>query len=238
MLDLAAGLESTLGSSVLWSLGICFVGGILASLTPCVYPLLPIVISFVGSRTVTKDSRVSHARGFFLALIYVLGMAVVYSALGMLAALTGSLFGTISASPWTHFVMANLMIVFGLSILDVFHLPLVSRASQMDTQKKGMIGAFILGAASGVMATPCTAPVLGVVLTFVASQQNVVLGGLMLFAFSIGLGMLFMIGGTFASFLAAFPKPGQWMNIVKTCMGLAMIGIGEYFLIKAGQLMF
>ncbi len=235
MLDLSTSLQAALDSSIIVSMGLCFLGGILASLSPCIYPLLPVVASFVGSRTVGEKTRF---KAFSLSLAYVLGMALVYSGLGMLAALTGAFFGQISTNPWALFIVANIMILFGLNILEVIPLPMLSMQSGSGESKKGLLGAVLLGAASGLVASPCTAPVLGVVLTYVATQQNVVTGGVLLFVFSMGLGLLLIVAGTFSGLLLTLPKPGKWMNWVKKGLGLAMIGLGEYFLIQAGQLMF
>jgi len=235
MFELATGLETALNSSLMLSIALCFMGGILASLSPCVYPLIPVVASFVGSRSVDDSSRTS---AFFLSLAYVLGMAVVYSLLGMVAALTGTLFGSLSSSPMAQFLVANIFILFGLNILDVIPLPLMSVQAQQDNKSKGLVGAFVLGAASGLVASPCTAPVLGVLLTYVATEQNVALGGMLLFIFSIGLGLILIGVGTFSGLLTSLPRPGQWMVWIKKGLGLAMIGLGEYFLIQAGKLMF
>ncbi|MFW6054765.1 MAG: cytochrome c biogenesis protein CcdA [Thermodesulfobacteriota bacterium] len=235
MLELSGSLQSALGSSIPLSLGICFLGGILASLSPCIYPLLPVVTSYVGSRSVGGTTKF---KAFGLSFFYVLGMALVYSGLGMVAALTGSFFGQISTSPLALLVVANIIILFGLNILEVIPLPMLSMGSGQAGRKKGLAGALVLGAASGLVASPCTAPVLGVLLTYVATQQNVVTGGLFLFVFSLGLGLILILAGTFSGLLLSLPKPGNWMNWVKKGLGLAMIALGEYFLIKAGQLMF
>ena len=235
MFDLSTSLQAALGTSLLFSVGLCFLGGIIASLSPCIYPLLPIVASFVGSRTVGEKTRF---KAFTLSLFYVLGMALVYSVLGMIAALTGSFFGQISTNPWALFIVANIMILFGLNILEVIPLPMLTLQSGSADSKKGLFGDFRLGAASGLVASPCTAPVLGVVLTYVATQQSVVTGAILLFVFSLGLGLLLILAGTFSGLLLTLPKPGNWMNWVKKGLGLAMIGLGEYFLIQAGQLMF
>lgn len=234
MHELVVALESALGTSLLLSTAICLAGGFLASLSPCVYPLIPIVATFVGSKTVGEQTK---AKAFGLSLTYVLGLALVYSALGMIAALTGQLFGSISSNPWAQFIVANLMILFGLNIMEVLPLPLLSGQGPAGQGRKGVLGAFLIGAASGLVASPCTAPVLGIILTFVATTQNVLWGGLLLFAFSLGMGVLLIAVGTFSGVLAALPKPGNWMQVIRKVLGLAMIGLGEYFLIQAGQLM-
>ena len=234
--SLASLLESSIQNSYLLAILFSFLGGLLASLSPCVYPLLPVVATYVSSRSIEEQTKL---KAFTLSLIYVLGVALVYSLLGMLAALTGRLFGQISTNPWVFFIVANLIILFSLNLLDVIAFPQLSfNKSSQNKERKGYLGALLLGIASGFVASPCTAPVLGVVLTYVATTQDVVLGGSMLFSFSMGMGILLIVVGTFAGLLTTLPKPGEWMNKIKLVLGLLMLGLGEYFLIKTGQLMF
>jgi thiol:disulfide interchange protein DsbD len=235
MLEMTSAMQAALDSSLIMAAGLSFVAGFLASLTPCVYPLVPVVVTCVSSSTVQEQSR---WRAFTASLAYVCGLAAVYASLGMIAALTGSFFGSISTNPWALFVVANIFIFLGLNTLEVIPLPLLSLGGQGLAKSKGLAGAFTLGAASGLVASPCTAPVLGIILTYVGSTQNVISGGLLLLLFSFGLGLILLLAGTFSGFLTTLPKPGNWMNRVKKGLGLAMIGFGEYFLIKAGQLMF
>lgn len=235
MQGLVTGLETYLGASLLFSGALSFAGGFLASLSPCVYPLLPIVATYVGSRSIGEDTRL---KAFFLSLSYVLGMALVYSCLGIVAALTGSFFGNISTNPWSQFVVANIIILFGLNILDVIPFPSFSIHNSQGKTKQGMLGSFIIGAVSGLVASPCTIPILGVILTYVATTQNYVRGGILLFSFSLGMGVILILVGTFSGLLTSIPKPGNWMHRIRKFLGLAMIGLGEYFLINAGQLMF
>ncbi len=235
MFEFTSALQSALGTSLLYSSGISFAGGLAASLTPCVYPLLPVIASYVGSSSLGSSTRKT---AFLLSLAYVLGLAVVYSGLGIAAALTGMLFGSIGANPWVQIAVANVFILLGLNMMDAIPLPFLSGRSAGDSGKKGITGAFLLGAASGLVASPCTAPVLGVVLTYVATTQNVLWGFVLLFSFSLGFGMLLLAVGTFSGVAAALPKPGNWMVYLKKSLGLAMIVLAQYYLISAGQLMF
>ncbi len=235
MLDLVNGMEAYLGASIPMAVVAAFVGGVLASLTPCVYPMIPIVSSYVGSKTMGEKTRF---KSFSLSLAYVVGMALVYAALGVLAALTGRLFGEISTSPLALFLVANLIIVLGLNILEVIPLPPLPALKWGGSERKGLLGALLVGAASGLVASPCTAPVMGVLLTYVAAQQNVVLGGTLLFVFSLGMGILLVLAGTFSGLLTSLPRSGKWMVTVKKLLGFIMLGLGEYFLIKTGQLLF
>jgi cytochrome c-type biogenesis protein len=207
-----------------------FLAGILTSLTPCVYPIIPILISYV-----VTQSKGSRAKGFAISLLYVLGVSVTYSALGAASALTGSFFGEIQNSVIPNLIVGNICLFFGLSMLDVFsfNVPFLSGISRKP--RMGLAGAFLFGIISGLVASPCTAPVLAVILTFVASKQNIILGISLLFSFSLGMGLLLVIIGTFSSVLMTLPKPGGWMIKVKKIMGFVFILIAEYYLVKAGK---
>jgi len=229
------GMETYLGGSPLVAIGAAFAGGVLAGLSPCVYPMIPIVSAYVGSRSAGEKTRASS---FMLSLAYVVGMATVYSLLGMVAALTGRLFGQISTNPWALLVVANVLILFALNILEVIPFPTWFSGRPMEPAAGGAAGAFLLGAASGLVASPCTSPVLFGLLTFVATNRSVVYGASLLFAFSMGMGILLIAAGTFSGLASALPRPGRWMVGVKKVLGLLMLGLAEYFLIKAGQAWF
>jgi thiol:disulfide interchange protein len=229
------GIETYLGGSPLFAIAAAFAGGILAGLSPCVYPLLPIVSAYVGSRSIGENTGL---RSFLLSLAYVVGMGVVYAMLGMVAAMTGSLFGQISTNPWTLLIVANIMILFALCMLEVIPFPTLFSGRPMEPSARGVTGAFLLGAASGLVASPCTSPVLFGLLTFVAMTRRVIYGASLMFAFSLGMGILLIIAGTFSGLAAALPKPGRWMAGVKKCLGLLLLGLAEYYLIKAGQAWF
>ncbi|HXV21714.1 MAG TPA: cytochrome c biogenesis protein CcdA [Desulfuromonadales bacterium] len=229
------GMEMYLGGSPLVAVGAAFAGGLLVSLSPCVYPMIPIVSAYVGSRTAGAKTRV---RSFLLSMGYVVGMAAVYSLLGMVAALTGSFFGQISTNPWALLIVANILLLFALNILEVLPFPAWFADRPMEPAAGGVIGAFLIGAASGLVASPCVSPVLFGLLTYVATTQSVAYGGFLLFAFSMGMGVLLIVIGTFSGMAAALPRPGRWMVGVKKILGLLMLGLAIYYLVKAGQAWF
>jgi cytochrome c-type biogenesis protein len=229
--QLSSSLDLYLKTSSLMSLLAAFVGGILTSLTPCVYPLIPVTAGYVGNRNIGG----SKSRAFFLTLTYVAGVAVTYALLGVVAAMTGQLFGAISSNPWVYFIVANIIIVSGLAMLEVFTIPMIGLKSTPEAG--GFIGIFFLGLASGLLAGPCTAPALGVLLGYVAASRDVVFGASILFAFAFGMCLLLIVVGTFSGVLASLPRSGLWMVRIKKAMGLAMIALGEYFLIMMGQRM-
>ncbi|MDX9834412.1 MAG: cytochrome c biogenesis protein CcdA [Desulfobulbus sp.] len=223
-------IDAYLQTSLLTSLAAAFLGGLLASLTPCIYPMIPITAGVIGHANVGG----SRLRGFLLSLVYVTGMALAYASLGVFAAATGRFFGTVNSSPWTFLLVGNLILLFGLGMLDVFSLP--TFASRLATRQLGVAGIFLAGISSALVAGPCTTPVLGTLLAYTASAQNIILGGLLLFAFSLGMGVLLLAVGTFSSFLAALPRSGPWLVTIKKIMGLLMIALAQYFFVKAGTL--
>jgi thiol:disulfide interchange protein DsbD len=229
------GLSTYLQGSSLLAYPAVYLGGLLVSFTPCVYPLIPITAGFIGAH-----GSATRRRAFLLSLIYVLGMAATYTALGAVAALSGKLFGQIQSSPWTYFFIGNLCLLMGLSMLDVFSLSLRTPAFVTRSRKReggaGLTGSFLVGAASGLVMGPCTAPALSVLLGYAATRQNVPYAASLLFVFSIGMGTLLILIGTFAGLLAGLPQSGRWMTRVIRVFGWVLIGAGEYFLIHAGIL--
>ena len=231
------GLMDSLGdliqNSPLIAIAIAFLGGLAASFTPCVYPMIPVTVGYIGA-----SSSNSRSKAFMLSITYVFGMAVTYAALGAFAALTGRWFGQISTNPWIYLFAGNVFLLLGLAMLGVFELqiPFVTkRLNSVSSNKKGLVGAFLVGLTTGTIAAPCTAPVLGVILTFVAAKQNIMYGMLLLFSFSLGMGTLFVVIGTFTGILASLPKSGAWMVHVKKIFGWLILIAAEYFIIQAGR---
>jgi cytochrome c-type biogenesis protein len=163
----------------------------------------------------------------------------VYSALGLFAGLTGTLFGTVSTNPWLYFLMANVLIVAALAMLDVLpvRVPsvLLSRASTAGTAGR-YSGALVMGALSGLVAAPCSAPVMAAVLTWVSTTRSAALGFIYLFVFSIGMCTLLVVVGVSSGALMRLPRAGVWMVWVKWIFAVVMIAMAEYYLVKMGQL--
>ena len=223
-------LEPRLQSFSLTAYLIVFAAGVLTSFTPCVYPMIPVTVTYIGGA-----SAGSKRRAALRTLVYVLGIAVVYSALGAFAALSGRFFGQISSSPWVLFAVGNVIILFGLSMLDAIVIPVPGILARGARGGDNYLGALVMGMASGLVAAPCTAPVLGTLLLFVGSSGNVAYGASLLFVFAFGLGFLLLLLGTFAGALASLPKAGAWMVTIKKIFGYGMILVGEYFLIQMGK---
>jgi cytochrome c-type biogenesis protein len=223
----------------LLAIPVLFGAGVLTSLTPCIYPMIPITAAIVGGAR-GEDGTTSRWRPLALSLTYVLGLAIVYAALGVLAGLTGTMFGTVSTNPWLYFAMANLLVLAGLAMLDVIPIRLpgwiVERAANAGTGGR-FSGAFVMGAMSGLVAAPCSAPVMAAVLTWVAATKSAVWGFMYLFAFSLGMCALLVVVGVSTGAVSRLPRAGVWMVRVKKVFGLVMLGVAEYYLIKMGQLL-
>jgi thiol:disulfide interchange protein DsbD len=231
-----SGIADRLSQSPVTAIPVLFAAGVLTSLTPCIYPMIPITAAIVGGSSTGAPPR--RGRTVLLTFSYVIGLALVYSLLGLLAGLSGTLFGTVSANPWLAFGMANLLLVAALAMLDVIpvRLPASITAKSATVGEGGRTGgAFLMGAASGLVAAPCSAPVMAAVLTWVSRTKSAALGFTYLFAFSLGMCTLLVVVGLFSGSVSRLPRAGTWMLGVKRFFALAMIGVAEYYLIKAGQ---
>ncbi len=211
---------------VFWMYLAAFLGGILASLTPCVLPIIPLTITVIGARAAK-----SRARGFSLSLVYVLGIAVTYSTLGIVAASTGALFGSLFQS--TLFlifaVVLFTLLAFGLFGAYELQLPAGIRNRLMARQGQGFFGVFFMGLIAGLVASPCVGPIIVGILAFIAASQSILLGFTLLFTFSIGMGILFLVVGTFSSEIQRLPS-GTWMMAIEYVLGTAMLAVSFYYL--------
>ena len=221
----AASFKSALESDqTLTPLLMSFAAGVATSLTPCVYPMIAITVSVFGARKVK-----SKLEGATLSTAFVLGMTTLFTALGIVAALSGGVFGDELGSP---LVAGALALVFGAMALSMFGafelaLPYTWTTWLGDRGGIGYSGAFVLGMASSLIAAPCVGPVLGLLLPWIGTTGNVGFGAACMVAYSLGMGLLFWIVGTFA---IGLPKSGRWMEWVKSTFGLVMIGSALYFL--------
>jgi thiol:disulfide interchange protein DsbD len=203
-----------------------FAAGFLTSLTPCVYPMITITVGIFGAREAT-----SRLRAFGLATMYVLGMVVMFSALGVIFALSGRVSGAGSmlASPYVVIPIVLLFGVLAASMFGAFDLNLPSswQARLSGVGGKGWLGAFLMGLVGGIIAAPCTGPMLAGLLAFIATTRSVALGVTFMTTYAVGMGVLFWVIATFALHL---PKSGRWMEVVKAIGGIALLAMGFYFL--------
>ncbi len=230
----AGGLSQALSASPLLALATLFGAGVLTSLTPCVYPMIPITASVIAG---TAEEGQTRSRTIRLTLTYASGLALLYAFLGMLAGLTGTLFGTVSASPWARLAIGNLLLVFALAMLDVLPVP-IPRSLMAWASRQGGGGTygavFVLGATSGIVAAPCGAPAFAVVLTWVAATQAGLMGFVYLFVFSIGMTALLVVVGLFSGALVRLPRSGAWLVWTKRIAALIMIAVAQYYFVMAG----
>jgi cytochrome c-type biogenesis protein len=229
----SGGLSEALSASPLAAVAVLFGAGVLTSLTPCVYPMIPITASIIAG---TSREGQSRSRTVGLTLTYAVGLALLYAVLGAVAGVSGQLFGTVSASPWARLAIGNVLVLFALTMLDVLPVPVPRRlleyASSRDAGSYGAV--FVMGAMSGVVAAPCGAPAFAVVLTWVAATNAGLMGFVYLFVFSLGMTALLVAVGLFSGTLALLPRSGRWMVWVKRAAALLMFGMAEYYFIIAG----
>jgi thiol:disulfide interchange protein DsbD len=205
------------GGRIFFAAGAIFIGGLFTSMTPCVWPLIPITVGVFGARQ--ADSR---ARAVILTSAYVLGMGVTFAALGVAAAFAGRAFGTALGNPYVALGLGVCLLALAASMFGAFELALPSGlATRLNAVGGGgLLGALLMGAVSGFLAAPCTGPVLSGVLTFVATTKDPVLGGGLLFIYALGIGVPFFVIGVF---LVRLPKGGVWMEWVKSVFGVALV---------------
>jgi thiol:disulfide interchange protein DsbD len=229
--------EKALSGGLLSAVLFMVVAGFLTSLTPCIYPMIPITLAILGAsdrRTgVRKQGEgPSKFRSFFISVIYVLGIATTYSILGVTAASTGALFGSALSNVYVVSVLAVLFVIMGLSMYGLFEIQapafIRDRMGQGKSQA-GYAGAYFTGLAAGVVASPCIGPVLVSVLAYIAQTQDKMLGLVLLFSFAMGMGVLFIALGTSSFLLDKVPKAGSWMDGVKFIFGTTMIAMAIYY---------
>lgn len=204
-----------------------YLGGVLSSLTPCVYPLIPITLSIVGAgRTQTRLQSLSRAS------LYVGGMSITYATLGIISARAGSLFGAAFQRPVFVVPFGLMLAILALSELDVIPVSLFSRLQRGANRLGGgssWLSIMVMGGVSGLVAAPCIGPILAGILALAASSENARWGGTLLFTYSLGLGTPFLILGTFSGLLSRLPRSGSWLNGIKSLLGIALFVVSLRF---------
>lgn len=217
------GIGTLLASGSALAIGAAFVGGLLTALTPCVYPLIPITVSVFGARKAG-----SRGQAMLLSGLYVLGIAVTYSALGVGAALTGKAFGSVMSNPWVVGFVALVLAAMAASMFGAFDLALPSglQARLNRVGGAGLAGALGMGLVAGVIAAPCTGPVLAAALAVIAQKGSIAYGLAVMFPYALGMGLPFFLIGAFS---LSFPKSGAWMETVKSVFGVALLAAALVF---------
>jgi cytochrome c biogenesis protein CcdA len=210
---------------------VVFIAGLATSFTPCVYPLIPLVIGVIGS-----GKEKSRGKSFLMSCAYVFGIAITFSILGVVSVLTGRIFGQLQSHPVTHIAVGIIIILFALTLLDVITLP----AFLLNKIRAGRIvktsspfSIFLLGVTSGFITAPCTLAVLGAVLAYVATTRNLVVGFSLLFTFALGFGTILILVGTFAGILAGLPRLKKGMGVIQKVLAFGLIVLGGHFIFNA-----
>lgn len=208
------------------ALVVVFFAGMALNLTPCVYPMIAITVSYFGGQ-----GERSTGKAFRHALVYFFGVTLTYSALGLVAALTGGLFGALLQNHWVLIGIAALLLALALSMFGLFEIQppqfLMQKAAGLSG-KAGYVGVFFLGATVGVIAAPCLAPILVALLAYVSQRGDPWLGWGMFFVLACGLGLPYVVLGTFSGALARLPKSGTWMVWVKRVFGVILVGAAAW----------
>jgi len=233
---LSRAVETHIAAGSATAIVLAFLFGVFVGFTPCVYPVLPITVSYVGS--MAKGRKIE---GFLYSLVYVLGMALVYSTIGVVTAAVGGTLGAIWNNGWVLLALANFFILLALWQLGVIRIPVPQFLGGGTRRRKGFLGALVVGAASGVVVGPCTLPGLAAMVTLIAigaregSFGSLLFGASAMFAYSLGLGSLIIICGTFSGLLASLPRSGRWLGVMEKAFALLLILAAELLLILLGQ---
>ncbi|MGQ9798837.1 MAG: protein-disulfide reductase DsbD family protein [Ignavibacterium sp.] len=221
-------ISSTLErSGLLVGLLFVFIGGLALNLTPCVYPLIPITIGYFGGQSEGRTSRLT-----LMGLLFMLGMAVSYSVIGVVTSLTGAVFGALLQNPIVILIIVAIFIVLSLSMFGVYEFKLPdSWVAKAGGAKGGYYGAFFMGLTMGIVAAPCIGPfVLGLV-TYVAAKGDPLFGFMMFFVLALGLGLPYLFLAIFSGKIKNLPRAGLWMDAVKHIFGFILLAMALYFLL-------
>lgn len=217
---------SLAGWAMVWTLLGIFLGGMALNLTPCVYPLIPITVSYFGGRS-SKGKGETFAHG----LCYVGGLALTNSSLGVVAAFTGGLMGAMLQNPFVLSAVALILLVFATSMFGFWEFKLPNGLTQAASKSyTGYFGSVFMGITLGVVAAPCIGPFVLGLLTWVAGMGNPYLGFLVFFTLSVGLGLPLFVLALFSGKLDRLPRSGEWMVWVRKLMGWVLVGMAAYFI--------
>ncbi len=217
------------GFNMFWLISGLFLGGMALNLTPCVYPLIPVTISYFSAKSI--DVKTGRGQTFVHALLYVLGIALMNSMLGVFAALSGRLLGTVLEHPLTLVLVALVMFMFALSMFGVWEFRLPASITSIAARNyAGYFGSLVMGLTLGIVAAPCIGPFVAGVLVMVAKRGDPVFGFWVFFSLSMGMGLPLFVLALLSGQLSRLPKSGEWMLWVRKVMGWVMIGAAAYFI--------
>jgi thiol:disulfide interchange protein len=227
MLEIATNLLPLNVINLIPNFLIAYLGGLFASFTPCVYPMIPITIGVISQSTHKRQGTI----------FYIAGLTIMYTCIGVIAALSGKIFGSFTNTGNWNLSIGIFLTWMALTMLDVFtlHIPLERVNTLFPKFQSNSIKTFFLGASSGLVAAPCTTPILSAILTTIASSQSLIYGFTLMFAFSLGLSTLLFLIANITGLISHLPKSGVWLKKVKTFGGLLILGFAEYLIFKAGK---
>lgn len=227
VIDMLKQATQSESSNIFYALILAFLAGVLVSFTPCIYPMIPITVGILQAQATQ-----SMLYNFFSAFSYVLGISVVYASLGYLSASTSIIFGRWLASPWfiLFIIIFFLYLTFAMFGFYELYMPSILTRNRDFSVKHSLANSFLFGAISGTIASPCLTPALAILLAIAAKTGNPVLGFLYLFFFSLGMGTLLLLIGTFSGALHLLPRAGEWMDEIKKAFGFMMLAVCVYFL--------
>jgi len=212
-----------------WGIGASFLGGILVSLSPCIFPIIPIFLSLI-----VKASKEDKRKRVSFILCYILGLSIAFSILGIISFLLGKIFGFLFNYAITFIVLGNVFIVLGLWNLGIIYIPYRNREFTPGTKATAF---FIMGILSAFYITPCMVPVLGAVLLVVSMKQDLFFGFFALFVFALGFSFPLLVMGVFSRAIDKFPRSGRWLNVAGKMIGIIFLVVSQLFFIKAGVLL-
>jgi len=211
---------------LLFVLGVVFLSGLALCLTPCVYPMIPVTLGYFSNQA----AGTGWGRRVALPSLYVLGMAITYSILGVIAGLTGGLFGAALQNPVVVGALVLLFVAMALWMFGVYELRLPGALTRLGGGRAGAVGAFVMGLTLGLVAAPCIGPFIVTLLAFVGASANPLLGFWLFFVLALGMGLPFLVLGTFSSMLSSLPRSGVWLIYAKKVMGVGLLGVALYFM--------
>lgn len=223
-------IEEKLSSSIFLTFVFVFFMGILASFTPCIFPMIPITLTILGSSGKNKNTK----QRFLNSLIYVFGISLTYAVLGVTAAITGGLFGSTLSSPYVIASISAIYLLMALSMFGLFEIQAPSFIRNLlgtKSTKTTYTGALISGLIAGIIASPCVGPVIVSILAYIVKSQNIYLGFFLMMTFAFGLGSIFILLGLFTNLQEKLPKAGHWMDTIKILFGMVMLFFAIYFLV-------
>ncbi|MFC1736184.1 protein-disulfide reductase DsbD [Candidatus Hydrogenedentota bacterium] len=223
-----AGDEEDTGNFFL-RLVMAFGAGILISLTPCVYPMIPVTAAIIGGRSDSGEGRISDV--LLRSFAYVLGLSIVYAFLGVLSASLGASFSHWLKTAWVLVPVSGIFVILALGMFDIIAVQtpaFIAKRVRVTGGSRGLLSVFMLGLVAGVVATPCVAAPLAGMLTFIATTGERLLGFWMLFSMAWGMGLLLIVVGTFSG--SMLPKSGEWTLWLKKAFGFVFLWAAAYFL--------